>query len=119
MHNHRMTLNRARHVQRAADSEIFADVPNAMDTRRIRELSRLLVNDDRIILPTVSEGFGRIQKLGGTFISSCMFDIAILSKIECFLVHSRGHHIPVRTPVAEIVERGKRSRQIVRLTVGT
>src|SRR4051812_6699157 len=113
-----MALDRTRHVQWAADSEVFADMVNAMDKRRIGEVAQILIDQDRVILPTVPKSFGDIQKLGRSFISTCVFYITVFAEIECLLVHTGGNYIPAGSPVAEVVQRGKRSCKIVGLTVG-
>src|ERR1700723_556623 len=83
----RMSLNRAWNIQWTTHLKVFPSVINPMDASWVGEVARCLVDQDRIVFPAVPKGFGGIQKLGRTFISNGVFDVAIFAEIQRFLVH--------------------------------
>lgn len=65
LHEQRVTLGRAGHVERALDAEVRPLVPGRVDLRVVAPDAGGLVADDRVVLPAVPELEGHVEELTG------------------------------------------------------
>lgn len=83
---------------------MLARVVDAVNARRIGEKSRFFVEQQRVVLNTVPQGFRNIEKLFGAFVASGMLDIGVVAEIHRLFVHARSHDVPAEPTLTDVVE---------------
>ena len=72
LHDHRLALRRARHHQRPAHLEVLALVMEHVQLFRVEEQTRLLVQDEGVVLEGVPQALRHLDELGGALVAVVM-----------------------------------------------
>src|SRR6201999_1105403 len=81
LHEDRPTLRRARHAERPGDAEVLTLVVDRVDALGGGEDPRLLVADQRVVLPAVPEGRRRLDELGRPLVAPGVLGAAVAAEV--------------------------------------
>jgi hypothetical protein len=118
LHDHRMPLRRARHIERPAHGEMLALVIEHVQPRRVEIAAGVFVANERVLVPAVPQAAHDLGKFGRAVIAVVMREVRLLAEIERFLGIGGGDEIPARASAADVIERGELARDVQGLVIG-
>ena len=111
-------LRRAANIQRTGDLEEVTVVIERMQFGRVKKLTALFVADKRVAFPGIPQPFHHVEILIGNAIAQRVFGVFFAGKVLRRPFQRRGHHVPARAAVTEVIEAGKLARRGKGLAVG-
>ncbi len=113
--DHRVPLRRPGDVQRAVQLEMAAVVADGVLRRRVEIQPGPAVQPERAVVPRVPEVAHDVHELAGPLVALGMGGELGVAEIARGVVVGRGHDVPCRPALAEVVERGELAGHVVRL----
>ena len=118
LHDHRVALGRPRHVEGAFHREMLALVARRMHLVRVEELAARLVADEGLVLPAVPQRGDGVDELVGALVAFGRRALPVEAEVARGGVAGRGHQVPARAALAQVVEGGELAGEGVGLFVG-
>src|SRR5262249_12613185 len=100
LHEHRVALRRAWHVEPPSRLETRAIVAEHVKFLRVGELARLNIARERVVLPAVPQSFADLDELGGALVPQLVLVVLVEAEVPRLLLHAAGHDVPARTATA-------------------
>src|ERR1041384_605594 len=110
-----MSLRASLDIESALHREKAAFVIEVAHLVRIDEDAALPVRDKCTVVPGVPQPAHDIDEFFGNFIAKIMILEPVTAEVESRRVHRTGDHIPGGSPMAHAINRGERSRDVIRL----
>jgi hypothetical protein len=117
LHEQRVTLLRALHVERAVDPEVLTGVLDPPHPLGQGVHAAFLVGDHGVVRPAVPE-FGRhLDELGGPAVAVAVQRGFVEAEVAGRVGAGRGDDVPAGPATRDVVQRGEPPGQVVRLVV--
>ncbi len=111
-------LRRPGDVQRPGHREVPAPVVEPVQLVVVEVDPGRLVVAERVVVEAVPQAGHHLVELRGPPVALLMLDMLGEAEVARLGVVERGDQVPARPSPAEVVQRGERPRQVVRLVVG-
>ena len=85
---------------------------------RIKKHALLHVADEGIVRPTVPQARDHLVELARARVTVGMRQMGFPIEVECLVRIRRGHQVPPRTTIAQVIQRGEFARHVVGIVVG-
>ena len=115
LHQHRLALRRARHVERAAHVEVLAVVIERVHLLRIEEQARLLVADEGVVVPRIPQRLHDLDEFLAAPVAHVLRLVRLVAEVERLGRIAGGDHVPAGAAAAHQIERGEFARHRVGL----
>ena len=116
--DHRVTLQRAWHVEAPGNVELETAVLEDPLRRIDHESSGGGIGENGVLVPAVPELACHLEELFRSLVSCLLRQEAASAEVLAREGIPRGHHVPGRPPVGKMVERGQLTRHLEGLVEG-
>ncbi len=118
LYDHRPALHGPGNIERAAYGEVWAAVVEHMQFLGIEIDAARDVANERVVRPAVPETLDDIDEFTGTVVAVGMLDMGLEPEVERGVRIGCGDDVPARAALAQVIERRKAPRDMVRLVEG-
>ncbi len=116
--DNRTSLRGTANIQRSGDLEEITMVIQGVQFCRVKELTALFVAHKGISFPGVPQPFHHVEILVGNPVAQRMFRVFFTGEVLRRTFQRRGHHVPARAAIAQMVEAGELAGRGKGLAVG-
>ncbi len=117
LEQHWLSLLRARERQRTRDREEFALVVQRVLFRLVQEDPGLLVAWESVVLVAVPQPADHLHELMSATVAHGVVEVLLAAVVAGCAFEARGHHVPARAALGDVVQRGEQPGDVVRLPV--
>jgi hypothetical protein len=118
LHDDGAALRAARHGERPARLDPFADIVDVMHFGGIGEDAAFLVDDQRVGLPALPQLEAGLHHLVSAVVANVARRQLVLAEVARLEVADRGDDVPCHTALAQHVERAQRAGDLVGVVEG-